>query len=149
MVNIFKQHEKRNVLLWELTTSTKLTYWTNFLFLDATLRSIWQNSGWNIPEEIAPQPNLCLSIIALDINSDEYGRPFPFTFIQKRRLRRSIRDDQISVNRVVQTLAPIRRQKNVCLFRYFFKYLLFGINYLLSGINLSWKHIYLLPHSTN
>lgn len=43
---------------------------------------------------------------------DEYGRPFPFTFIQKRRLRRSIRDDQISVNRVVQTLAPIRRQKN-------------------------------------
>uniref|UniRef100_A0A183H609 HAD hydrolase, family IA, variant 1 n=1 Tax=Onchocerca flexuosa TaxID=387005 RepID=A0A183H609_9BILA len=43
---------------------------------------------------------------------DEYGRPFPFTFIQKRRIQRSIRDDQVFANRLLQTLAPLRRQKN-------------------------------------
>ncbi|KAL3982010.1 Haloacid dehalogenase-like hydrolase family protein [Acanthocheilonema viteae] len=41
----------------------------------------------------------------------EYGRPFPFTFLQKRHIRHSIRDDQVFANRPTQTLAPIRSQK--------------------------------------
>uniref|UniRef100_A0A915PC07 Uncharacterized protein n=1 Tax=Setaria digitata TaxID=48799 RepID=A0A915PC07_9BILA len=43
----------------------------------------------------------------------EYGRPFPFTYIQRRRFRRSGRDDQMSTSRLMQTLAPTRCQKNV------------------------------------
>ncbi|EFO24938.1 hypothetical protein LOAG_03545 [Loa loa] len=42
----------------------------------------------------------------------EYGRPFPFTFIQNRLTRRSIRDDQVFASRPEQTLAPMRCQKN-------------------------------------
>ncbi|EJW75985.1 hypothetical protein WUBG_13105, partial [Wuchereria bancrofti] len=42
----------------------------------------------------------------------EYGRPFPFTFIQKRLTRRSIRNDQMFTSHFVQTVAPIRCQKN-------------------------------------
>uniref|UniRef100_A0A0R3S4U2 HAD family hydrolase n=1 Tax=Elaeophora elaphi TaxID=1147741 RepID=A0A0R3S4U2_9BILA len=43
---------------------------------------------------------------------DEYGRPFPFTFLQKRLIRRATRDDQVLANRFMQTLAPMRREKN-------------------------------------
>ncbi|KAM3726465.1 Pyrophosphatase PpaX [Dirofilaria immitis] len=42
----------------------------------------------------------------------EYGRPISLNFIQKRRIRCSIRDDQLYVNRLIQSLAPIRPQKN-------------------------------------
>ncbi|KAK6110265.1 Haloacid dehalogenase-like hydrolase family protein [Brugia pahangi] len=42
----------------------------------------------------------------------EYGRPFPFTSIQKRLTRRSIRNDQMFTSHFVQTVAPIRCQKN-------------------------------------
>ncbi|MCP9266103.1 Pyrophosphatase PpaX [Dirofilaria immitis] len=44
-------------------------------------------------------------------SKDEYGRPISLNFIQKRRIRCSIRDDQLYVNRLIQSLAPIRPQK--------------------------------------
>ncbi|VDO14153.1 unnamed protein product [Brugia timori] len=72
---------------------------------DERKKSVEENKA----EPSTLNPSL-LSIACVCIN--EYGRPFPFTSIQKRLTRRSIRNDQMFTSHFVQTVAPIRCQKN-------------------------------------